>query len=275
MKVIELLIIALLPIPVLAQENIVAPLALPDGAKPLELTWVEPGEFMMGYEEGNPNEGPVHKVTLTQGFYLGLYEVTNAQWLALMDNDPERDTSQPNLPVVNVTWFEANDYIARLNELGVGHFRLPTEAEWEYACRAGSATDYYFGINEEVCGRLCDQCPQLEEYEWFCGNSNNMPHNVGLLLPNPWGLFDMAGNVREWCADWYGSDYYEVSSEIDPKGPLESEFRVNRGSTYAAGPHALVSGNRNFLKPDDKWEQTGFRVVMQTAPSHVDGELYQ
>ena len=167
--------------------------------------WIEPGTFLMGAADLGFTE---HEVTISRGFYLGKYEITQGQWESVMGSNPSYFGGS-NRPVEQVSWNDVQEFIGRLNEAaGEEVYRLPTEAEWEYACRAGTTTRWSFGDDEG----------QLGEYAWYTGN--NSPYGtkeVGTKRPNPWGLYDMHGNVWEWCQDWYGS--YTSDSQIDPAGP--------------------------------------------------------
>lgn len=159
----------------------------------MELVYVPAGSFMMGSNNGDADEKPVHEVTIKEGFYMGRYEVKQAEWQQVMGNNPSNFKGD-NLPVEQVSWDDAQSFISKLNERGDGFkYRLPTEAEWEYACRAGTTGDYAGDVNEMA---------------WFSENSGNKTHTVGGKRPNAWGLADMHGNVWEWCADYYHETYY-------------------------------------------------------------------
>ncbi len=193
------------------------------GDIPLEIVHCPPGTFMMGAkqneQDSQPEEKPRHQVTLTKGFYLGKYEVTKRQWQTVMGTTPwvgqEYVNDDPDSPAVYVSWNDAQGFIAELNKFGQGTFRLPTEAEWEYACRAGTATTFYWGDDLDYT--------DIGDYAWYKGNARDVDewyaHKVGQKLPNAWGLYDMCGNVYEWCSDWYDADYYDISPSIDPQGP--------------------------------------------------------
>jgi len=187
-------------------------LDLGDGV-PLELVYIKPGTFVMGGEsttDGRFNcvEVPKHEVTLTKGFYLGKYEVTQAQFQAIMGSNPSGATKDPSCPVDNVSEQDAVEFCDKLAEKTGQDVRLPTEAEWEYACRAGSTTKWFFG----------DDLSKLGEYAWFKDNDGGKSHPVGQKKPNPWGLYDICGNVWERVADRYARDYYAKSPKEDPTG---------------------------------------------------------
>ena len=220
----------------------------------MELVLVRPGSFVMGDERGGSGERPAHKVTVTKPFFIGKYLVTQRQWEAVMGNNPSWFQGAAK-PVENITWDDCQVFLAKLGEKcggGTEAFSLPTEAQWEYACRAGSTTKYSFG----------DDGSGLGEYAWFSGNSRNETHPVGEKKPNAWGLYDMHGNVWQWCADGYDAEYYKASPASNPAGPAGKDYAVIRGggwesdapycrSAYRCG-HAVGSDHANFI---------GFRVI--------------
>ena len=198
---------------------------------------------------GDKYNGPVHKVTLTKGFHLGKTEVTQEQWEALMGANPSRFKGAKN-PVENVSWNDSQDFLRRLNEKLPGQsFRLPAEAEWEYACRAGSTTAYSFGEGEGNFG----------EYTWCSANSAQATHPVGEKKANAWGLLDMHGNVWEWCADWHGP--YPAADQKDPGGPPNGQSRVLRGGSWNIKPMYCRSADRDNDTPDYRDDGIGFRVA--------------
>jgi len=198
----------------------------------MKLLRIRPGKFTMGSpdsEQGREsNEGPQHVVTLSRSFYLGVTEVTQAQYEAVMGTNPSQFKGPTN-PVERISWDDAVAFCRKLSKKTGRTFRLPTEAEWEYACRAGTRTRYGFG-NDDA---------QLADYAWLNANSDRKTHPVGLKKPNAAGLFDMHGNVCEWCADWHGP--YAAGSARDPRGPRSGTDRVLRGGTWG-------SGNRNQFR---------------------------
>jgi len=189
----------------------------------MKLVLIPAGKFMMGSpdsEQGHRgNEGPQHEVIITKPFYMGVTEVTQAQYEAVMGMNPSKFKGPTN-PVEMVSWEEAVEFCRKLSEKTGKTLRLPTEAEWEYACRAGTKTRFSFG----------DSASALGDYAWYGSNSGNKTHPVGQKKPNAWGLYDMHGNVWEWCADWYGS--YPSGSLTDPQGPGSGSLRVVRGGSW-------------------------------------------
>lgn len=233
----------------------------------LEFVWIPPGTFHMGSppdKEGRNRDELLHEVTLTRGFWLGKYEVTRGQWQEVMGYsstwgvNTNRQEESPDLPVTHeITWDACLRFCDRLSELNPGRFRLPTEAEWEFACRAGTETPFAFGetLTEEQAG--CrgpaywsipgDQRPEFEFWP------------VGTFPPNQWGLHDMHGNADEWCRDWYGG--YPEGSVTDPLGPTEGKRRVVRGGVFSCD--SCRSAARMGGKPGYATGHTGFRVVRE------------
>ena len=215
-----------------------------------EFVPVEPGEFLMGCRseaaDCGEDERPAHQVMLSSGFEIGKYEVTQAQWESVMGTNPSHFRG-PALPVENVSWNEAREFIAKLNR-GAGPYlyRLPTEAEWEYAARAGAS-----GPRRGA----------LDDIAWHGANSAGRTHEVGTKRPNAWGLHDMLGNVWEWCSDRYGADYYSASPDSDPRGPSEGAFRVMRGGSWYRYMWFLRFSARFRDRPDSAYRHVGFRCV--------------
>ena len=203
----------------------------------------------MGSVEGDSNEQPIHTVKITKPFYLGIYEVTQAEWADIMGTAPAHFKGK-NLPVVNVSWTETQEFLKRLSDKEKKTYRLPTEAEWEYACRAGTKTAYSFG----------DDLKQMEEFCWFEINSESKIHPVGTKKPNPWGFFDMHGNVWEWCADWMKE--YSATEVTDPKGPSAGTYRIYRGGSWDFAAGSCRSANRDRGSPGNRYNNIGFRVVL-------------
>jgi formylglycine-generating enzyme required for sulfatase activity len=172
---------------------------VPQNSVDIEFVWIPPGKFEMGSSEGDEAERPVHTVQIRQGFLLGKYQVTQAQWEQVMGDNPSHFKGAEH-PVDSVSWNDAQKFIQKLNTLeGRNAYRLPSEAEWEYAARAESTAAYCFG----------DDVKQLRDYAWYDENSENKTHPVGQLKPNARGVYDMHGNVWEWVQDWYAVDYYQ------------------------------------------------------------------
>ena len=221
----------------------------------IEFQWCPAGTFTMGSpanEEGREADETEHQVTLTKGFWLGTYEVTQAQWQSVMGSSPS-DFSGASRPVEKVSWDDVQGFLTRLNR-GIGLFRaeyrLPTEAEWEYAYRAGTTTRFYWGddLNETA----------IDDYAWY-GQFLGETHPVGDKLPNPWGLYDMSGNVYEWCQDWYGD--YPAGPVTDPQGPPPDTNRVLRGGSWAAVPESCRAAYRDSDTSDYPSFLIGFRLL--------------
>jgi formylglycine-generating enzyme required for sulfatase activity len=215
----------------------------------LEMVLIPAGKFVMGSpksEEDRDDEETQHEVTLTKPFYMGKYAVTQEQWEAVMGNNPSRDKG-PKLPVTNVSWNDCQEFIKKLNENTKGDYRLPTEAEWEYACRAGTTTAYSFGANIT---------PQDANYD----DSNiGEPVAVGSYKPNAFGLYDMHGNVCEWCEDWYGD--HPAGAVTDPKGRATGECRVLRGGSFGGDESLARSSFRYNAAPTLRGYGVGFRLA--------------
>jgi len=226
------------------------------GGVTMEFVPIRPGSFTMGDVRGLADEKAVHKVTLTKPFYMGKYEVTQEQWQAIMGKNPLRkDLRGPKKPVGDVSWSECQEFVAKINEkLSGKKVRLPTEAEWEYACRAGTTTRYSYGDKHDYLGR----------YAWFSGNASSLPRPVGGKKPNPWGLYDMHGNVWEWCEDWYGM--YTQDEQADPKGQPTGRHRIVRGGSAQLDTGFLTSSRRYAYPPNYRERWLGLRLVLVTGP---------
>jgi formylglycine-generating enzyme required for sulfatase activity len=234
------------------------------------------GAFTMGSPEDEPgryNDEAQHQVTLTQAFYMQTTEVTQDQWQAVMGSNPSTFSScGSNCPVESVSWDDIQGFISALNARGEGTYRLPTEAEWEYACRAGSTTAF---ANGGISVTDCSYDADLNAMGWYCYNSDVTysgcadcsswggpvcagTHPGAQKQANAWGLYDMHGNVWEWCSDWYGS--YPSGSVTDPTGPSTGTFRVLRGGCWVDGAQFCRSAGRN-LYPSFRISGGGFRLV--------------
>lgn len=212
----------------------------------LEMVLIPAGKYKMGSpasEKGREKNETQHEVSLTKSFYMGKYEVTQEQWEAVMGNNPIR-TKGAKLPVTEVSWVKCQEFVKRLNAKTNGNCRLPTEAEWEYSCRAGTTTAYSIGNN-------------------LTKNDANIADDsiktVGGYKANAFGLYDMHGNVWEWCEDWYGD--YPAGSVIDPKGPATGTRRVYRGGSFAGNGSGARSSYRFSNPPDIGYYNYGFRLA--------------
>lgn len=246
----------------------------------IELVFIAAGEFRMGsplseqeavvqeakrqgFPVGFSEEGPQHEVKITKAFYMGKYELTQGQWQKVMGANPSSFKGDERLPVETVSWRDCREF---LRKAGDG-LRLPTEAEWEYACRAGTETPFSFGANNA----------DLWEYGNYCDKSNtdNLPwqdknhddgHDqtaiVGSFRANAWGLFDMHGNVWEWCQDTYGEDYYTKGEKLDPAGPASGSLRVLRGGSWGYFPPYCRSAYRFRISSNQRDDDFGLRVVV-------------
>ena len=230
-------------------------LTLPGGAT-MEMIYVESGEFLMGSplnEDGRYDDETQHRVKISKGFWLGKYEVTQSQWKSVIRSNPSHFKARfkgDNLPVENVSWDDCQAFVSKVNsKLNCGA-RLPTEAEWEYACRAGT-TDAYAGYSLEVMG-------------WCYGNSGCVTHPVGQKQANAWGFYDMHGNVYEWCNDWYGD--YPSWSFTDSYGPTSGSDRVLRGGSWFNFAQDCRSAYRYGRGPGDRSELVGFRLCCSAVP---------
>ena len=247
-----------------------------NGAEPvtnsigMKLTLIPAGTFMMGSPEGEGKRENVetqHKVTISKAFYMQTTEVTQGQWKALMNTEPWKGKQSrigtsvkegPNYPASYVNWDNAVEFCKKLSAKEGKKYRLPTEAEWEYACRAGAKTTWSFGNDKKTLG----------DYAWYEANAVESPeqyaHQVGLKKPNAWGLHDMHGNLFEWCHDYFGKDYYQQSPEKDPTGPESGRLRILRGGSWYHGPHFTRSALRGRVGGTLlKYYPHGFRVVRE------------
>jgi len=192
-------------------------------------------------------EQPPHRVQIEHPFYIGTTEVTQGQWQAVMGNNPSNFKGEDSLPVEQVSWEDCQSFLQKLSQKEGKEYRLPSEAEWEYACRAGSTTRYFYGDEESKLG----------EYAWYQDNSGNMTQPVGQKKPNAWGLYDIYGNVGEWCQDWYIA--YPGNSQ--PHFDYGTKFRINRGSTFGFPIDYFGSVNRYRVQPTVRRNNFGLRVV--------------
>ena len=217
----------------------------------IEMIPVMGGIFRMGCEnntECDANEKPVHTVSLND-FYIGKYEVTQAQWKAIMDNNPSNFRGD-NLPVENVSWDNVQEFIRKLNAKTGKKYRLPTEAEWEYASKGGlQGKGYKYSGSDSI-----------DEVAWYNGNSGGVTHPVDSKQPNELGIYNMSGNVREWCYDWY--DRYNKANQANPIGSSSGSERVIRGGCLSVGEKYCRNTARNSAAPQNKYSDLGFRLAL-------------
>jgi formylglycine-generating enzyme required for sulfatase activity len=224
-----------------------------DTATQVEMLLVPPGTFQMGCIMGSDQYGcygeelPVHQVTLTNAFYLGRYELTQSQWVARMGSNPsyfQGQSDSASRPVERVSWTIIQGYLSATG------FRLPTEAEWEYACRAGTQTPFYNGSTDDsTVGALA----------WYSPNSGGQTHAAGGKLANAFGFHDMLGNVWEWVNDWYGG--YTADAQTNPTGPVSASYRVRRGGSWINDSNFVRSSYRGNAAPGSTYYYLGFRVA--------------
>lgn len=223
-----------------------------------DMVLIPSGSFLMGSNDGEDDERPIHNVLLNS-FCLNKYEVTQRQWVELMETRPWQGSEYvkegDNIPVVNVSWYDVKGFIRKLNRVSGRKFRLPTEAEWEYASRAGSTSRFSYGSLKL----------RLSQYAWYYDNAfkkeEMFAHEVGTLKPNKWGLYDMMGNVYEWCWDWYKRNYYNKSPVQHPKGPKHSPYKVVRGGDWARTDYFIRVSSRRYYHPHYKDVNVGFRLA--------------
>ena len=203
------------------------------------------------FQSADDTEKPAHTVILTKPFYVGKFVVTQEQYQAVVGTNPSNFKGKDN-PVEQVSWDDAQAFCKKLTEQSKQAVRLPTEAEWEYSCRAGTTTSYYSGDSEASLARVA----------WYSENSNGATHPVCQKEPNAFGLYDMHGNVWHWCDDWYGHDYYGKSDAENPHGPANGDSHVLRGGSWRGGPGRCQSAFRDWFNPDGRSSFGGFRVVV-------------
>ena len=222
-----------------------------DSATGMQMVFVKGGCYQMGdtFGDGYANEKPVHEVCVND-FYIGKYEVTQGQWQRIMGNNPSYyKNCGDNCPVEQVSWNDIQQFIQRLNNQSGKQYRLPTEAEWEYAARSGGKSEKYAGGND------------VDAVAWYDGNSGRETHPVGQKQPNGLGLYDMSGNVWEWCSDWYGEKYYGQSFRDNPDGPSSGSYRVLRGGSWNDKPRDVRVANRLGYNPGYRDYYFGFRLA--------------
>ena len=229
----------------------------------MDMAWIPAGKFIMGSprsENGHQlGEETMHQVIISRGFWMGTLEVTQEQYQKLMGENPSFWNSDPKMAVNKVDWHQAMEFCEILTDQEQNYgkipkswkFILPTESQWEYACRAGSTTVFHYGNERET----------LSQYAWFSENSQQRVKPVGLKKPNKWGLYDIHGNVGEWCFDWYGKKYPPDGS-VDPITQKASDFKVFRGGTYADPADRCRAAYRNRNTPETQNPWIGFRVIL-------------
>ena len=214
----------------------------------MKMVFVKGGMFAMGdiWGDGESDEEPVHYVTVSD-FYIGKYEVTQAQWKSIMGSNPS-NWKGDNLPVESVSWNDIQEFIKKLNAKTGKKYRLPTEAEWEYAARGG--------YNYKYSGS-----DTLTDVAWYYDNSGQKTHPVGQKRPNKLGVYDMSGNVWEWCQDWYGD--YSSASQTSPTGPSSGSYRVLRGGSWLNDARSCCVSHRGCFTPSSRYIDLGFRLVLE------------
>lgn len=218
-----------------------------------EMVFVQGGTFYMGctIEQNGDcynSECPQHQVTVNS-FYISKYEITQVQWEAIIGNNPSHFAKGDNYPVENVSWEDIQEFISILNAATGKNYRLPTEAEWEYAARGGDKTHRYKYSGSH----------NLSEVAWYGDNSKNTTHPVGIKMPNELGIYDMNGNVWEWCSDWYGD--YSASKQQNPRGVYSGTYRVLRGGSFLTNARMCRVAHRDHGNPEEHYLSMGFRLV--------------
>ena len=231
----------------------------------MKFVWIPPGTFQMGSPKEEKHRNPIetqHKVTLTKGFFMGVYTVTQDQWMKVMGGkNPSgfaSDKEKLVLPVDSVSWSDCQEFLKKLREKEMKPYRLPTEAEWEYACRAGTTTPFHFGETISL-----DQANYDGDYAYGNGKKGvrrlkTTP--VGAFPANAFGLHDMHGNLYQWCQDWYGD--YPQNDVTDPQGPEKGQARVLRGGSWKSSPVSCRSAERLWYEPETRFYLYGFRVAL-------------
>lgn len=230
----------------------------------MEFTLVQPGSFLMGSpptETGRDDDEREHRVSISRPFYIQISEVTQGQWIILMGSNPSFFMEcGGDCPVENVNWRDIHLFLEKLNSVCADEgfqYRLPTEAEWEYACRAGSTAPFCFGHKES----------RLDMYAWYSLNSQKKTHPIKMKKPNSWGIYDMHGNVWEWCSDWYGE--YPRDDQVDPRGPLSGTYRIIRGGAWNFNAIDIRSAYRNGAGMSRRRNGVGFRLVAHRPDESV------
>lgn len=242
-RMVELLVAGVKPC--VPQETLTLP-----GGVPMTFSFIPEGAFLMGSENGDDDEKPVHRVELTRAFFMGVSPVTQAQWFAVMGTNPSHFKGDQR-PVEQVSWDDCQRFGTTLSELTARKVGLPTEAEWEYACRAGTTSDYWSGSDEAA----------LLLAGWFSKNSREKTQPVGQLAMNPWGLYDVHGNVWEWCADWFSD--YSVDDQTDSQSRSNGQYCVLRGGCWYYDSDFCRAAFRIGIAPAYRDNYCGFRVCFR------------
>jgi formylglycine-generating enzyme len=272
MQKISMLLTLALVVPIVALANVLSGSIVPDWKQdekkpPKNLTnsigmkfvWIPAGTFMMGSPKEEKERGKdesQHKVTLTKGFYMGVYTVTQEQWKEIMGNNPSRFKGEKKLPVERVSWDDCQEFIKKLRDKDKKPYRLPTEAEWEYACRAGTTTPFHFG--KTISTGQANYYGEAVYGDGKEGVYREKTTPVGSFPANAWGLHDMHGNVFQWCQDWYGD--YPQKDVVDPTGAEKGRFRVLRGSSWFVNPVDCRSAFRDRNEPGGRYVGIGCRL---------------
>lgn len=234
----------------------------------MEFVLIDAGTFLMGSppEEPRRNKNETrHLVTITKPFYMQATEVTQEEWIALMGRKLFGRREEGRLPVAKVSWYDCLNFIEKLNGRKEGRYRLPTEAEWEYACRAGSQAAYPWGdqidCSDAMYANNTFRADHCVDYVKAHGLAVDSPAPERSYRPNPWGLFNLPGNVWEWCSDWYGP--YPDHPVTDPSGPPTGTVKVRRGGSWFGEGWLCRCANRNFGHPADRYRTLGFRLVRE------------
>ncbi len=221
------------------------------GGVAFKMIKVQAGTFKMGSTTGESDEQPVHSVTISKDYYIGETEVTQELWTAVMGSNPSYYASGSQLPVEKVSWNDCQTFISKLNSLTGANFRLPTEAEWEFAARGGNQSAGYIYSGSDT----------IDDVAWYISNSGEKTHVVKTKQPNELGIYDMSGNVREWCSDWYGN--YSSASVTDPTGASSNFYSVNRGGSCIHMAYDCRCAKRHGNSPTSTSSVLGLRLVSQ------------
>ena len=221
----------------------------------LDMVAVKGGAFQMGSSNSDEDERPIHRITVSD-FYIGKFEVTQAQWQAIMGNNLscKNRGSCPDCPIECISWIDVQEYIIKLNKKTGKTYRLPTEAEWEYAAGGGNADrNKWAGF---------DNIESIDSFAWYYLNSNSTSHSIGQKQPNQLGLYDLSGNIYEWCSDWYSDSYYNNSPDTNPGGASFGSKRVIRGGSWGRSSSRCRVANRDFYSPANSYDLIGFRLAL-------------